>query len=142
MADLQTLLHFYFDNLVLKFSKPGREHLQRTLVTKCESLILLHALTAHFQRTKSVCISGRWINVFFQDILLLGNMCISNLTAWKEKPHRNFVSFDSDSWNWSAFCLSCDLFCLHDKKLLLSYHPRQKKETFYTYSDLWILFYF
>lgn len=68
MAELQTLLHFYFDNLVLKFSKPGGERFQRTFVIKCESPILLHALTAHFQETNTVYISGRWINVFFQDV--------------------------------------------------------------------------
>lgn len=61
----------------------------------------------------------------------------------KKKPtHRNFVCFDSDSWNRSAFCLSCDLFCIHNKKLLLSYPPMQEKQTFHTYSDLWIFCFF
>lgn len=127
---------------MLKFSKSGREHFQRTFVKKCESLILLHALPAHFQRTNSICTSGRWINVFFQDILLLANMCLSNLSLPREKNQPTEILFALIQRAGidliSVWAVICSAYTTKN----CFYPPVQEKQTFHTYSDLWIFCFF
>lgn len=99
---------FFFDNLMLKHSK---EHLLPNLKV---SFCFMHLLHAFREQATYSFHAGEWMS--FSKMFCCWATQLFQIFYCLAKNHSNFGSFASDTPNRSAFCLSWDLLCIHDKQ--------------------------